>query len=173
MRRVSLLLAALAFAVPTFSLGDTAHAQDTPAATAFERLKALEGEWIDVEGIFGTKGAVAVTYRVTGGGTAVVESFPVGTPGEMVTVYHRDGNDLVLTHYCSAGNQPRMRAKTVSGNTLAFAFDGGANIDRATTSHMHSVKFEFLGPDEIRATWGNWAKGKVDHESAFRVVRKK
>jgi hypothetical protein len=31
-----------------------------------------------------------------------------------------------------------MRAKTVSGNTLAFDFDGGANIDRSTTSHMHS-----------------------------------
>jgi hypothetical protein len=173
MMRASLLLATLAFTKPAFSLVDTANAQEQPAATAFERLKALEGEWMDVEGIFGKQGAVAVTYRVTGGGTAVVESFPVGTPGEMVTVYHKDGNDLVLTHYCSAGNQPRMRAKTVSGNTLAFEFDGGANIDRATTSHMHSVKFEFLGPDEIRATWGNWEKGKPNHEGVYRVVRKK
>ena len=114
-----------------------------------------------------------MTYRVTGGGTAVVESFPAGTPAEMVTVYHQDGNDLVLTHYCSAGNQPRMRARTVSGNTLAFDFDGGANIDPAVSSHMHSMRLEFLGPDEIRATWGNWAKGRPDHEGVFRVVRKK
>ncbi len=111
--------------------------------------------------------------RITGGGTTVVETFPVGTPAEMVTMYHKDGNDLVLTHYCSAGNQPRMRAKTVTGNTLVFDFDGGANIDPAVTSHMHSVKFEFLGPDEIRATWGNWENGKPNHEGVYRVVRRK
>lgn len=167
------LVLATAMALPALPLVDRAYAQEAPAATAFERLKALEGEWIDPDGIFGEKGAVAVTYRITGGGTTVVETFPVGTPAEMVTVYHKDGDDLVLTHYCSAGNQPRMRAKTVSGNTLAFDFDGGTNIDPAVTSHMHSVKFEFLGPDEIRATWGNWEKGKPNHEGVYRVVRKK
>ncbi|MGH9174649.1 MAG: hypothetical protein ACRD1H_09835, partial [Vicinamibacterales bacterium] len=57
----------------------------TAAVLGFERLKALEGEWIDVDGIFGTKGAVAVTYKVTGGGHTVVETFPVRTPNEMVT----------------------------------------------------------------------------------------
>ncbi len=157
---IRVLVLATAMALPALPLVDRAYAQEAPAATAFERLKALEGEWIDPDGIFGEKGAVAVTYRV-------------GTPAEMVTVYHKDGDDLVLTHYCSAGNQPRMRAKTVSGNTLAFDFDGGTNIDPAVTSHMHSVKFEFLGPDEIRATWGNWEKGKPNHEGVYRVVRKK
>jgi len=154
-------------------LPGTALAQTTTAADAFERLKSLEGEWLDVEGVFGTKGATAVTYRITGGGTTVVETFPVGTPGEMVTIYHKDGNDLVLTHYCSAGNQPRMRAKAMSGNTLAFDFDGGTNIDPATTSHMHAVTLEILSPDELRANWHNWRNGKPDHAAAFRVVRKK
>ena len=32
----------------------------------------------------------------------------------MATLYHLDGDQLMLTHYCSAGNQPRMRAATVS-----------------------------------------------------------
>ena len=155
------------------TLGGPAFAQSAPAANAFERLKSLEGEWIDVEGVFGTKGAVAVTYRVTGGGTTVVETFPVGTPGEMVTVYHKDGSNLVLTHYCSSANQPRMRAKTVSGNTLVFDFDGGTNIHPATTSHMHAVTLEFLSPDELRANWQNWRNGTFDHAGAFRVVRKK
>jgi hypothetical protein len=91
----------------------------------------------------------------------------------MVTVYHKDGDDLVLTHYCSAGNQPRMRAKTFAGNVLAFDYDGGTNIDPTVTSHMHAAKIEFLGPDEIRATWQNWSKGASDHAGVFRVVRKK
>ena len=167
---------ALALTVFGCLLATGAFAQGTqPAATAFERLKALEGEWVDAEGAFGPKGAVAVTYKVTGGGTAVVETFPVGTPEEMVTVYHRDGTDLVLTHYCSNGTQPRMRAREVAGNLLVFDFDGGANIDPSVTSHMHAVKFEFLGPDELRATWQNWSKGAADpaHLGVFTVTRKK
>jgi len=150
-----------------------AQGSGQPAAAAFERLKALEGEWVDPDGAFGPKGAVAATYRVTGGGTTVVESFPVGTKEEMVTVYHKDGNDLVLTHYCSAGNQPRMRAKTFDGTVLAFEYDGGTNIDPKTTSHMHAATIEFLGPDEIRATWQNWSGGTNDHTGVFRVVRKR
>ena len=140
---------------------------------ALEKLKALEGEWIDVEGVFGTKGAVAVTYRVTSGGNAVVETFPVNTPYEMVTVYHLDGDNLVLTHFCSSANQPRMRSKGLQGNTLSFDFDGGANIDPATTSHMHSAKIEFVSNDEIRGTWQNWTNGRPDHNATFRVVRRR
>jgi hypothetical protein len=155
--------------LPMASAGQDAQ----PAAAAFERLKALEGAWVDADGAFGPKGAVAATYRVTGGGTTVVETFPVGTKEEMVTVYHKDGDDLVLTHYCSAGNQPRMRARTFAGNVLNFEYDGGTNIDPKVTSHMHSAKFEFLGPDEIRATWQNWSKGVSDHAGVYRVVRKK
>ena len=103
-------------------------AQDQPAASAFERLKAMEGEWIDVTGAFGTKGAVVAVYKVTGAGNTVIESFPVGTPHEMTTVYHRDGSSVVLTHYCSGGTQPRMRAKDIKGNVMEFDFDGGSNL---------------------------------------------
>ena len=150
----------------------------TPATSAaqlgLEKLKALEGDWIDVDGVFGKKGTVAVTYRVTSGGHAVVETFPVNTPGEMVTTYHLDGNELVLTHFCTSANQPRMRSKGLEGNTLAFDFDGGANIDPARTAHMHSAKIDFISADEIRGTWQNWRNGKATARPAvFRVVRKK
>ena len=142
-------------------------------ADALEKLKALEGEWIDVDGVFGKKGAVAVTYRVTASGKTVVETFPLNTPQEMVTVYHIEGNDLVLTHYCSNGTQPRMRSKGLRGNLLAFDIDGGANIDSAKTSHMHAARMEFVSADEIRATWTNWSNGKNNHDGVFRIVRKR
>jgi hypothetical protein len=140
---------------------------------ALEKLKALEGDWIDVEGVFAAKGAVAVTYRVTSGGNAVVETFPVNTPNEMVTVYHLDGGNLVMTHFCSSGNQPRMRSSGLQDNMLSFDFDGGTNIDPATTSHMHSAKIEFVSSDEIRGTWQNWSMGKPDHSAKFHVVRRR
>ena len=154
---------------------DTQQTQDlTPAQQGLARLKALEGDWIDVDGAFGTKGALAVTYRVTSGGHSVVETFPVKTSFEMVTVYHVDGSDLMLTHFCSTGNQPRMRSKGLQGNVLAFDFDGGTNIDPAKTSHMHAAKIEFIAADEMRATWTYWRDGQpTGQDATFRIVRKK
>jgi hypothetical protein len=153
--------------------GSTLIAQGpTPAATAFDRLKAMEGEWIDVTGAFGKKGVVVATYKVTGGGNTVIETFPVGTPYEMTTVYHRDGTSLLLTHYCSGGTQPRMRAKEIKGNVMEFAFDGGTNIDPATTSHMHNMKWEWVSNDEVTADWQNWSSGKPDHMGHLHIRRK-
>ena len=144
-----------------------------PAASAFDRLKAMQGEWIDVTGSFGKKGEVVAVYKVTGNGNTVIETFPIGTPMEMTTVYHRDGSHLVLTHYCSGGTQPRMRAKELKGNVLQFDFEGGSNIDAATTSHMHSAKWEFVSADEVKADWQNWSSGKPDHVGAMHIRRKK
>jgi hypothetical protein len=151
-----------------------AVAQDSrPAASAFDRLKALTGEWIDVDGAGGPKGNVLATYRITGGGSAVVETLFPGSPHEMTTVYHRDGNDLVLTHYCAAGNQPRMRARTVKGNLVAFEFDGGTHFNPATDMHMHEAQIEFLSANEIRAHWKAWDKGQPSpHSPNFRLQRK-
>ena len=143
------------------------------AEQGFERLKALEGSWIDVDGTFGSKGAVAVTYKVSSGGHSVVETFPVATPYEMVTVYHLDGHELVLTHYCTSNTQPRMKSPGLEGNVVSFTFAGGTNIDPGKTSHMHSARIEFISADEIRATWDNWDNGKSDHSATFRVTRKK
>jgi len=169
------LIAGLLAVISVTGLAPVSAQVPQPAASAFERLKAMEGEWIDITGAFGTKGAVVATYKVTGAGNTVIESFPVGTPYEMTTVYHRDGSSVVLTHYCSGGTQPRMRAKEVNGNVLDFAFDGGTNIDVATTSHMHNMQWEFVSKDEVKAAWHNWSNGKEDtaHLGAMHIKRKK
>lgn len=173
-------LSAIAFVVSaavsgsTFAIPASADTQSSqPAASAFERLKAMEGEWIDVTGAFGAKGAVVATYKVTGAGNTIIETFPVNTPHEMTTVYHRDGSHVVLTHYCSGATQPRMRAREVHGNVLNFDFDGGTNIDPATTSHMHNMRWEFISKDEIKAEWHNWADGKEDPRHLGRMHLKR
>jgi hypothetical protein len=163
------VLAGICLSAAVLWMGQT----KSPSVQGFDKLKALQGDWIDVDGIFGEKGKIAVTYRVTGGGHTVVESFPVGTPYEMVTVYHLDGNDLVLTHYCTSNTQPRMISKGLQGNALTFDFAGGANIDPATSEHMHGARIEFVSADEIKATWQNWNHGKADHAATFRIVRKR
>lgn len=142
-------------------------------ASALEKLKALAGDWEEVEPKQGQKGAVAESYRVTGAGSAVVSTLAPGTPHEMVSVYHRDGNDLVMTHYCAAQNQPRLRTKTVTGNVIAMDYDGGTNVDPAKDMHIHAVRIELLGPDEIRETWIGWKDGKPEEPPLVLHLKRK
>ena len=132
-----------------------------PAAGGFERFKGLAGEWVAAEdGPMSKKGEVVARYSLTAAGTAVVETVFPGTAHEMVTVYHADGPDVVLTHFCMDGNQPRMRARAARGPRYDFAYDGGTNIDAKRDRHMHSAWLEFLGADEIRNEWTEHAEGK-------------
>ncbi len=36
-------------------------------------------------------------------------------PENMITMFHRDGDRLLMTHYCGAGNQPRMKVTSSIG----------------------------------------------------------
>ena len=65
----------------------------------------------------------------TAGGSAVQETQFPGTPMEMVSVYHLDGADLVMTHYCVLGNQPRMKADPKSpADKIHFTFASGTKV---------------------------------------------
>jgi hypothetical protein len=150
-----------------------AAAPAKPASASLERLKTLAGEWVAAEdGEMVKKGDLVARYAVTASGTAVVETVFPGREHEMVTVYHADGPDLVLTHYCMEGNQPRMRAKGAQGSRFDFAYDGGTNIDPARDRHMHSATLELIGADEIRSAWSELAEGKPVFVARMHLVRK-
>src|SRR4051812_30909218 len=104
------------FAVP-------AIAADNNAAAAFERLKKLAGTW---EAKTADGKTARVTYEVIANGTAVVERENADVEhnrSAMETVYHLDGKDLVLEHFCMAGNQPKMRAPGYNPQTGEVVFD--------------------------------------------------
>lgn len=164
----ALLLAA------TLSLAAQAAAAGPPsAAPAFERFKALAGEWVAAEdGEMTKKGDLVARYVVTAASTAVVETMFPGTPHEMVTVYTPEGPDIVLTHYCVMGNQPRMRATHPSGPRVEFAFDGGTNVARASDRHMHSARVEFVGENELRSEWTEHAAGTPGLVVTLHLVRR-
>jgi len=144
-----------------------------PASAALERFKALAGDWVAAEdGDMVKKGDLVARYAVTAAGSAVVETVFPGKEHEMVTVYHADGADLVLTHYCMEGNQPRMRAKNARGPRFDFAYDGGTNIDPQRDRHMHSASLDLRGADEIRSVWTELADGKPVLVVNSHLVRK-
>lgn len=147
-RFVSLLLTSL--------LAIAAHAE-TPAQTTFNALKKLEGTWVFGKG----KDAAKVIYKVTGAGSALIETQMPGTKMEMVSVYHLDGPDkLMLTHYCAAQNQPVMVLKPGSnGKDFWFDFVSGTNM-KPTDMHIHNVHYRILDKNHIITEWGGYMNGK-------------
>ncbi len=143
-------------------------AATSKAQPALEKLKTLAGEWVFADGE--NKGKLAVVYTVSSGGTAVVERLFPGSDHEMTTVFHVDGDRLMMTHYCAVGNQPRMHAEPAT-DRLAFAFTGGSNV-AAGDGHMNAMTLTFVDDDHFTEQWT--FKGAGDgHSSTFRFERKK
>lgn len=155
-------------------LGYPGLAEDTPkpieAVAAFDALKSLVGTWQgDLNGQ-----PYTITYRLTGGGSALVETFFPGSDHEMVSIYHLDGSDLKMTHYCAAGNQPRMKLdrKASTAKMFVFEFDGGTNLDPAKDMHIHEGKITIENADHIRGIWTAYQNGKAVHSEEFALTRK-
>ena len=167
------ILGALVLSAGAALAATTPTAPGKPTSAALERFKALAGDWVAAEdGDMVKKGDLVARYAVTASGSAVVETVFPGSEHEMVTVYHADGPDLVLTHYCMEGNQPRMRARGAQGTRFDFAYDGGTNIDPKRDRHMHSATFDLASADEIRSEWSELAEGKPVFVARMHLLRK-
>ncbi len=143
--------------------------------SAFERLKGLVGDWESADAKNESqKGKIALRYHLTAGGSAVVETVFPGGDMEMVTVYHRSGDQLMLTHYCHLGNQPRMRTKSVDDNgELVFHFVDCGDLDPAKDMHMHGARIRFVDANHFSAEWELYRDGKSAEVHKLDLVRKK
>src|SRR4051794_15175766 len=112
----------IGFAVLFCSAAALAH-EPPPAAQMpkeFDTLKGLVGTWEGMNKMEGKDTPMTVTYELTSGGTAVAERLGPGTPHEMLTVYHKEGKSLGVTHFCAMGNSPVMHLKKADDHSLAF-----------------------------------------------------
>jgi hypothetical protein len=152
------------------------HADIEMSRAQFELLKTLEGDWTGTTEGGGESQTVEMRYRVTAGGTVVEETIMPGTPNEMVTMYHMDGVKLMLTHYCSAGNQPRMVAKNwevdATAQKIRFGYSSATNLASTRTGHMHEMEMTIDSPDKMHATWTYFQDGVLGHQAKFDMTRK-
>src|SRR5262245_49395135 len=164
----------IALGVLTSSLAG-AQEKNEPAGTApLARFAALAGQWMG-KGVHGDlQHDALINYKVTSGGTAVVETIDPGGPHEMVTVIHPDGDALLLTHYCMIGNQPQMKAQPKPGdNKDAFQFVKATNLKSDKDMHMRNVTFNFVDKDTLVTEWTNYDQGKEAGKAVFTLKRKK
>ena len=128
------------------------------AQKTFDQLKALSGVW---EGKVTTDMPVAasiqnslmhVTLRTTSRGNALLHEMTSSGPDDPITMFYLDENRLLLTHYCDAGNRPRMEGKlSPDGKTVEFSFLDVAGSNQH--QHMHHAKFTFIDADHHTEDW--------------------
>jgi hypothetical protein len=172
-------------AVALFSLSTAAFAQAAPAATplsaaqtSFEQLKALEGTWEgavtatppqpEIQGKIAT-----LSLRVTSRGNALMHDVRMtGIPDNPITMFYLDEEKLRLTHYCDAGNRPRMEAKaSADGKTVEFEFldlAGGTHY-----GHMHNAVITLIDADHHVEEWTYMLPGDKPVRARFDLRRVK
>ena len=152
----------LMLAVVLVSLATVALAQ-SDAQKSFNNLKALAGTWNGTATItpphpeWGNE-LIWVSMRVTSRGNLLVhEMKKPGTPDDLskddpITTMYLDQGQLTLTHYCDAGNRPRMTAKTSpDGKKIEFDF-----LDVAGSTqygHMHHAVFTIIDDNHHTEEW--------------------
>ena len=160
-----ILLAALA---ATIAFAQTSLPTD--AQKAFAVIKNMPGTWESKA----TDGRVLqVTFKVTAGGSAVMSEILGQGPEDMITMFHLDGpNRLLMTHYCGAGNQPRMQGSlSPDGKTITFNFVDATNLASPDAGHMQRVVLTLLDENHHTEEWTFLDHGKETKE-VFDLRRK-
>ena len=178
MRRYGLLLAiGLTTAVVAISAAATPDAGGgrIDGKAAFAQLKQLEGVW---EAPAAGGKTARTEFELTANGTVLLERYtnpamPGG--GRMATAYHLDGNDLVLTHYCIANNQPVLRAERfdAAAKEIQFEFLRAGNLPSPAAGHMHRASYRIVDADHFVTEWEFFEKGarKMTEKETFTRIK--
>ncbi len=130
------------------------------ARDGFERLKRLVGTWsVGVDGM--------ATYKLTGGGKVLVEDMR-----GMMTTYYLDVDRLVLTHFCGAGNQPRMRVQKMDDRNISFEMFDITNLADPKAYHSTHLDVVFVSEDRVDLAYRGSTDGRVSTQ-IFQLTRKK
>lgn len=142
----------------------------SPLPMPFELVKTLVGTWQGSKQALDGQETIIVEYALTSRGTAVIERMFPGTPKEMVSIYTRDGHEMVMTHYCALGNQPRMKTSSpVAGNSIAMSYIDGTGMHSLQDKHMHELTLTFIDDRHMNHEWTVFEHGRqqVTHTFAF------
>ena len=145
------------------------EAQDDTSAAALAKLRSLAGDWtgtLEWTGARTGAGTLNASYYETGNGSAIVENLIMGGVPSMTSVYHRDGAALRMTHYCGAGNQPRLKASKIDNahGILDFSFVDATNLASPDVPHVYGLEMRLLSPDHITLTFLFEGGGKQSKE---------
>lgn len=148
------------------------------AQKSFDKLKTLAGSWEGTVTTFPVQSDVQgkhleLTLRQTSMGNELMhEARMEGRMDDPITMLYLDGDRLLLTHYCDAGNRPRMAARaSADGKTVEFDF-----LDVAGSTeygHMHHAVFTFIDANHHTEDWTYMQPGDNPVRAHFDLQRAK
>ena len=171
MKARGFLLSVILVALSTVALAQS------EAQSSFDKLKALAGTWEGTLTMTPSEPpegkSVQVLLRVTSMGNALMHEMKMaGRPEDPITMLYVEGDRLLLTHYCDAGNRPRMAGKTApDAKTVNFDF---LDVSGSTQpGYMHNASFTALNPDHHIEEWTFLVEGKGPLRAHLDLQRKK
>ncbi len=181
--RIALTLAVLLIAATAFAADATPTQSE--AQKSFDQIKTLAGSWEGPVSVvppmaeMSTDKPVHVSMRVTSRGNALVhEMQEAGTLEDPkkydhpVTMFYLDNDRLLLTHYCDAGNRPRMAARTsADGKTVEFDFLDLAGGNQY--GHMQHAVFTVIDENHHSEDWTYMMPGDKPMHAHMDLTRTK
>jgi len=126
-----------------FLLIHAVSAAQVSSETAFETFNGLQGKWAIQSD--GKTLSIEMTYEVGSKGSIVTERF-----GKELSVFYRDGPDLLMTHFCNGGNQPRLRLKkSTQPGLLEFEMFDITNLKSPDAAHVQTIIYRIVDDRKI------------------------
>lgn len=151
------------FVVCVFILNTNSFANDS-----FEKLKSLRGQWKTENS---SAESFKITFEMIANESVLVETWYYDSKKHSLTLYHLDGEDVLATHYCPQGNQPRMRlTKGSSIDVMSFKYQDATNLVSINNSHQHALTFTFKNDKKINRSEVYMSKEGKD-ESSLNLIR--
>ncbi len=182
MKSLPFMMSAALFSLSTVVFAQshvhTGEPQKSGAQESFDKLKSLAGSWegrvttIPVTPEMDGK-LMQISLRVTSMGNALMhEMTGGGRPDDPITMLYLDGDRVMLTHYCDAGNRPRMTGKIApDGKTVEFEFlDVAGSLEYG---HMHHAVFTALDANHHTEDWTYMGPGDHPVRAHFDLQRTK
>jgi len=131
---------------------------------AFDTFKSLQGSWA-IQSQEKTL-PIEMTYEVGSNGSIVTERF-----GKELSVIYRDGQSLLMTHFCNAGNQPRLRLKDSSQpGVMEFEMFDITNLKSPDAAHVERVIYRIIGDKKVDLEIV-WLEGKSETSEKYTLTR--
>lgn len=133
--------------------------------TAFESFKSLKGKWSIQSN--GKPIPVEMTYDDGSKGSIITEQF-----GKELSVFYRDGNELLMTHFCNVGNQPRLKLKANSlPGRIEFEKFDITNLESKTSPHVQKIIYKIIDDKNFDLEIV-WEKGSTLESEKYSLSRK-
>ena len=142
------------------------HAPVTTPAQQFEQIRQLVGKWQVAE-----TDRLTISFVPTAADSAIVERWETSAGLHSLTIYHMDGAELVATHYCPQGNQPRLVSTgSAEHEAIRFSFRDATDLNSGE-GFQHDLGLAFNADDSVTRSEVYWGPAGPGEPSSYTLRR--